>query len=188
MERGDGQDAQPAQGQLGGAAGGGQQALGVGQLPALQAGQVAAHPEQIHVEPLQVLLPLLNLGEREQGDLRNSAECSRVTRKMLFLSHTVAWLTGALPPPPAQPSRRHTASGSEGTALCWRSPRCLARGARPLETPDLGGRHVRKSVFPLRAIPFTFTDELMAHKRMLDVCVGGRGRGFTFLHILSDSG
>lgn len=82
VERGDGQDAQPAQGQLGGAAGGSQQALGVGQLPALQAGQVAAHPEQIHVEPLQVLLPLLNLGGQEQSDLKNSEECPQVKQKM----------------------------------------------------------------------------------------------------------
>lgn len=65
MERGNRQDAQPAQGQLGGATGGGKQALGVWQLPALEAGQIAAHPEQIHVKFLQVLLPLLDLFKQE---------------------------------------------------------------------------------------------------------------------------
>ena len=65
VERGNWQDAQPAQGQLGGAAGGSKEALGVRQLPALQAGQIAAHPEQIHVKLLQVLLPLLDLFKQE---------------------------------------------------------------------------------------------------------------------------
>lgn len=61
VERGNRQDAQPAQRQLGGATGGSEQALGVRQLPALKAGQIAAHPEEIHVKFLQVLLPLLDL-------------------------------------------------------------------------------------------------------------------------------
>lgn len=66
MERGNRQDAQPAEGQLGGAAGSSKEALRVWQLPALQAGQVAAHPEEIHVKFLQVLLPLLDLFKPEQ--------------------------------------------------------------------------------------------------------------------------
>ena len=65
VEGGNWQDAQPAQGQLGGAAGSSKEALGVRQLPALQAGQIAAHPEQIHVKFLQVLLPLLDLFKQE---------------------------------------------------------------------------------------------------------------------------
>ena len=75
VEGGHGEDAQASQRGLAGPAGRGQQALGVGQLAALQAGQVAAHAEKVHVETLQVLLPLLDLkggrkhrvGER-QGD------------------------------------------------------------------------------------------------------------------------
>lgn len=67
MERRNGQDAQPAKGQLGGAAGGSKEALGVGQLPALEAGQVAARPEQVHVQLFQILLPLLDLFWKEWG-------------------------------------------------------------------------------------------------------------------------
>lgn len=63
VKGGDGEHPQAPQGGFGRAAGDGQQALWVGQLAALQAGQVAAHPEQVHVEPLQVLLPLLDLKE-----------------------------------------------------------------------------------------------------------------------------
>lgn len=61
MERGDGEDSQTAKSSFRGTACGGQEALGVGQLSSLQAGQVAAHTEQIDVEPLQVLIPLLDL-------------------------------------------------------------------------------------------------------------------------------
>lgn len=61
MEGGHREDAQASQGSLGGPAGCSQQALGVRQFAALQAGQVTAHPEQVHVKLLQVLLPLLNL-------------------------------------------------------------------------------------------------------------------------------
>lgn len=63
VEGGHGEDAQAAHGHLGGAAGEGQQPLGVGQLPALQAGQVTAVPEQVHLELLQVLLPHEDLGQ-----------------------------------------------------------------------------------------------------------------------------
>lgn len=62
----DGENPQAPQACFGRAAGDGQQALWVGQLAALQAGQVAAHPEQVHVEPLQVLLPLLDLKTDKQ--------------------------------------------------------------------------------------------------------------------------
>lgn len=68
-----GEDAQAAHGHLGGAAGEGQQPLGVGQLPALQARQVTAVPEQIHLELLQVLLPHEDLRPdkvRQRGDRR----------------------------------------------------------------------------------------------------------------------
>ena len=63
VEGGDGEDPQPAHGQLGGPRGHGQQPLGVWRLPALQAGQVAAAAEQVHVELLQVLLPQEDLRE-----------------------------------------------------------------------------------------------------------------------------
>lgn len=66
MKRRDGENPQAPQGCFGWPAGDGQQALWVGQLAALQAGKVAAHPEQIHVEPLQVLLPLLDLKNKER--------------------------------------------------------------------------------------------------------------------------
>ena len=66
MEGGDREDPQAAQCCFGGAAGGGQEALGIGQLPALQAGQITAHAEEVHVEALQVLLPLLNLWGRNK--------------------------------------------------------------------------------------------------------------------------
>ena len=55
------EDSQAGEDDLGGPAGGGQEALGIGLLTALQAGQVAAHAEQVHAKLLQVLLPLLNL-------------------------------------------------------------------------------------------------------------------------------
>ena len=62
VEGGHGEDPEAAQHRLGWAAGDGQEALGIGELTALQAGQVAAHAEQVHVELLQVLFPLLDLG------------------------------------------------------------------------------------------------------------------------------
>lgn len=61
MEGGDRENPEASQGGFGGPAGDGQQALWVWQLSTLKTGEVAAHPEQVHVEPLQVLLPLLNL-------------------------------------------------------------------------------------------------------------------------------
>lgn len=57
MERGDREDVQSSHSQLGGPRSEAQQAFGVGGLAALQAGQVTAAAEQIHVKPLQVLLP-----------------------------------------------------------------------------------------------------------------------------------
>ena len=71
MEGGDGEDPQASHGQLGGPRGHGQQPLGVGGLAPLQAGQVTAAAEQVHVELLQVLLPQEDLRE-EAGRL---AEC-----------------------------------------------------------------------------------------------------------------
>lgn len=56
-----GEEAKATQSHLGGPAGHGQETLWIGQLTALQAGQVAAHTEQVHVELLQVLFPLLDL-------------------------------------------------------------------------------------------------------------------------------
>lgn len=66
VEGGDGEDSQASQGGFRGPAGERQQALGVRQLSTLQAGQVASHPKQIHVKPLQVLLPLLDLMGKER--------------------------------------------------------------------------------------------------------------------------
>lgn len=63
VERGDRENPKASQGGFGGSAGDGQQTFWVWQLSTLKAGEVAAHPEQVHVEPLQVLLPLLNLQE-----------------------------------------------------------------------------------------------------------------------------
>lgn len=65
MKRGDREYPQASQGGFGGAAGNCKQALRVGQLSALQTSKVTAHPEQIHVKLLQVLLPLLDLGNTE---------------------------------------------------------------------------------------------------------------------------
>ena len=64
MEGGDGEDAQASHGQLGGTRGEAQQAFGVGGFAPLQAGQVAPTAKQIHVKPLQVLLPQEDLNER----------------------------------------------------------------------------------------------------------------------------
>ena len=52
MEGGDGENPQATQSAFGGAAGDGKQALGVGQLSTLQTGKIAAHSEEVHVEPL----------------------------------------------------------------------------------------------------------------------------------------
>lgn len=85
VEGRDGEDAQAAHGQLGRARGEGQQALGIGQLAALQAGQVTAEAEQVHVELLQVLLP--------QEDLPDDTE-KRVEPPRLALSQA-HWASGA---------------------------------------------------------------------------------------------
>lgn len=85
VEGRDGEDAQAAHGQLGRARGEGQQALGIGQLAALQAGQVTAEAEQVHVELLQVLLP--------QEDLPDDTE-KRVEPPRLALSQAY-WASGA---------------------------------------------------------------------------------------------
>lgn len=61
VEGGHGEDSQASQHALGGPAGHGEETLGVRELAALQAGQVAPQPEQVQVEFLQVLLPLLDL-------------------------------------------------------------------------------------------------------------------------------
>jgi len=66
VEGGHGEDAQTSQHALGGPAGHGEQALGVGELAALQAGQVTPESEQIQVQLLQVLLPLLDLREERE--------------------------------------------------------------------------------------------------------------------------
>lgn len=63
MEGGDREDSQSSHGQLGGTRSKAQQAFGVGGFAALQTGQVAAAAEQIHVKPLQVLLPQEDLTE-----------------------------------------------------------------------------------------------------------------------------
>lgn len=71
MEGGDGEDSQSSHGQLGGTRSKAQQAFGVGGFAALQTGQVAAAAEQIHVKPLQVLLPQEDLTE---GRKKKSSE------------------------------------------------------------------------------------------------------------------
>lgn len=63
MEGRDRENAQSSHGQLGGTRSEAQQAFGVGGLTALQAGQVAATAEQIHVKAFQVLLPQKDLTE-----------------------------------------------------------------------------------------------------------------------------
>lgn len=77
MERGDREDVQSSHGQLSGPRSEAQQAFGVGRLAALQAGQVTAAAEEIHVKPLQVLLP--------QEDLK---------RKKCVKRYVVSWLSG----------------------------------------------------------------------------------------------
>lgn len=66
MEGGDREDSQSSHGQLGGTRSKAQQAFGVGGFAALQTGQVAAAAKQIHVKPLQVLLPQEDLTEGEK--------------------------------------------------------------------------------------------------------------------------
>lgn len=61
MEGGHGEDSQASQHALRGPAGHSEEALGVWELAALQAGQVTPQPEQIQIQFLQVLLPLLDL-------------------------------------------------------------------------------------------------------------------------------
>lgn len=74
MERGDREDVQSSHCQFGGPRSEAQQAFGVGGLATLQAGQVTATAEQIHVKPLQVLLP--------QEDLKGKNEISKRIKKM----------------------------------------------------------------------------------------------------------
>lgn len=61
VEGGHGEDSQTSQHALGGPADHGEEALWVGELAALQAGQVTPESEQIQVQFLQVLLPLQDL-------------------------------------------------------------------------------------------------------------------------------
>lgn len=61
VEGGHGEDSQASQHALGGPAGYREEALGVGEFAALQAGLIAAQSEQVQVQFLQVLLPLLDL-------------------------------------------------------------------------------------------------------------------------------
>lgn len=61
VEGGHREDSQASQHALGGPAGHSEEALGVWELAALQAGQIAPQPEQVQVQFLQVLLPLLDL-------------------------------------------------------------------------------------------------------------------------------
>ena len=68
VEGGDGEDPQAPHGEFCGAWGESQQALGIGQLAPLQAGKVTAEPEQIHMEPLQVLFPQEDLNKTEKKD------------------------------------------------------------------------------------------------------------------------
>ena len=63
MEGRDREDAQSSHGQLGRTRSKTQQAFRVGGFAALQTGQVATTAEQIHVKPLQVLLPQEDLTE-----------------------------------------------------------------------------------------------------------------------------
>lgn len=58
VERRDREDSQTAQHHFRRPPGGGQQALRVGELSALQTSQVTAHAEELEVELLQVLFPL----------------------------------------------------------------------------------------------------------------------------------
>lgn len=69
MEGWDGEDSQATESGLGGPSGSGQQALRIGRLAALQAGQVTAHPEQLHIKLLQILLPLLDLHSANKNNI-----------------------------------------------------------------------------------------------------------------------
>ncbi len=77
VERGHGEDSQASQHALGGPTGHSKEALGVWELAALQAGQVTAQPEQIQVQFLQVLLPLLNLNTQRKSCSIIIYECCR---------------------------------------------------------------------------------------------------------------
>lgn len=106
VEGRDGEDAQAAHGHLGGAAGEGQQPLGVGQLPALQAGQVTAVPEQIHLELLQVLLPHEDLrrqagreGRRKFGKIPSNTPFSPMLISLNKSSFLIFPHSPALPTP-----------------------------------------------------------------------------------------
>ena len=68
MEGRDREDAQASHHQLGGTRSEAQQAFGVGRFAALQAGQVAPTAEQVHVKPLQVLLPQEDLPQGEKSE------------------------------------------------------------------------------------------------------------------------
>lgn len=68
MEGRDREDAQSSHGQLGGTRSKAQQAFGVGGFATLQTGQVAPAAEQIHVKPLQVLLPQEDLTEGKMSE------------------------------------------------------------------------------------------------------------------------
>lgn len=61
MERGHGEDPKASQRGLGVSAGRSQETFWVGELAALQTGQITPQPEQVQVQFLQVLLPLLDL-------------------------------------------------------------------------------------------------------------------------------
>lgn len=84
MEGGHREDSQTSQHALGGPAGHGEEALGVWELAALQAGQITPQPEQIQVQLLQVLLPLLDLVTAAQ---------SGVTHAVLLVTLLVSVLT-----------------------------------------------------------------------------------------------
>lgn len=78
MEGRNREDVQSSHGQLGGPRSEAQQAFGVGGLAALQAGQVTATAEQIHVKPLQVLLPQEDLKERKKIVITQLEMCEKI--------------------------------------------------------------------------------------------------------------
>lgn len=85
MERRDREDVQPSHGQFGGPWSEAQQAFWVGGLAALQAGQVTAAAEQIHVKPLQVLLPQEDLTEKKRWT------CDYTTRNVWKAMNTAGY-------------------------------------------------------------------------------------------------
>lgn len=66
MERGHRENPKASQSGLGWTAGDGKQALRIGQFSPLKTSKVTAHSEEVNVESLQVLLPLLNLMARKK--------------------------------------------------------------------------------------------------------------------------